>query len=315
MQKIANHLYEFNEDLYDSMYRALHCLELAERLEVEHRETGFHHIVIPDEETLKIIMATNVSKVSPSAVRMPYPSFGLSLPCSFKYHESCLLVGKPEFTDEDPVKSARGGIFPATVGRYLSSVERGKILPSFAICVMDEGTMESFMKSSKENLEEDRACLERISESRGITAPQSDEDETLDTMAEHRVLGKLVLQICVFIQAYPGVLKKGPGAQVIVTGNGKRRSRKRKRKPRNTQPSYIFTLPEELKKQQRVSWCPLHFRELRHPRYRRIDDEGNLLEVGEPGNTRIVEVKGHIRGGNVEHVDKDTKLAEALESR
>jgi hypothetical protein len=289
--------------------RFLEIIDIVNELESAHSRSGCNHIVIPDEDTLRIIMSTDVSKVSYKAVRTPYPAFGISFPNSWSYHESCLLAGITS-TEEGP-------LFTTTMGYY--GFMKAKAMTTPAVSVMREELMNRLMASREDNIKEIKENLSEIAKTKILeglpVASDSDIQHITEQKYEGDVINKLVIQLCVFIQAYPGVLKQGPGVGVVITARSKNRSLKRKRKPRNTQPSHIFTLPEELKKSQRVSWCPLHFRELRHPRYRRVDDEGNLLEVGEPGNTRIVEVKGHMRGGNVEHVDKDTKLAEALESR
>lgn len=275
----------------------LTALSLAEQA---WRQAGKRHIIIPDEETMDIINSMNVTNISADTIRFPYPAFALELPTTSSMFHPYVLVDTEEFRDQTGL----------CIARQFSQ----KMFPDLRHPAVHAGDFEAILKEIKRLTklgtekykdsirDEHRAKLGPI----GGVSDHNVEVGT-DIMEELYSTSRFVLRLCIFIQAFPGCLKDGPGIKVEVTPKKGKPSKPKK------EPAQKFVLPAGYRKAHRARYCPPHFRELRNPKFRREDANGNLLEVGEPGRTRIVQVKGYISGSaSVTHIDKDTPLDKAL---
>lgn len=256
---------------------ARHSTKMA-YLEIFYEDLGRKTIVIPDKETQDIVDSINIDDIDYNTlrpVRLPYECFSIvfAQPQHIPYNQAQatqpVLFG---YSPYDVADDRPFGLIQTKGSSHAPIVAYSH--PKRVADDMNNTDSEAF-KGMRDNLDEcHRTCW----------------------------FMSFGVKLGVLLQVMPELLKEGPGVEELIRvkrKNGKFKNKKIKL------DSMHLVVPDRFRRSQSAHWCPPHFRSLTNPRYRREDDQGNLLEVGEPGNIRIIQVRGYLTKGTLEHVDKN----------
>ncbi len=312
-ENVTTERFEYLRSVTRSSISILASLVVSETV---HKTTGKHFIQVP-KKAVSVIDSIKIDKVSPDAVLHPYLSAIWDLPedefpmmkgrgvmasiisADMRYERLKSLcpestVVPPENLKEramtilleDPISGTKSKLFTficLNLSCFHTAVTKGYEAFWRDIVTKAHGELESPMLTTDDYQEllgfseKDREDIYRIA--------------------------LFVYKTCVFIQAHPEALKPGTPQTMTV----KVRKKKKKVAKKVKCPNHVFTLPAMYRIKGKAHYVTPHFRSLHAPRYRRVDEEGNLLEVGEEGFVKIIAIKGHFKGGKMSHVDAEEK--------
>lgn len=254
---------------YKSVDQYKENLYLLEEAESLHRKNGDHHIVIPDLKTLDTIDPIRSGDLDFRHVAVPFGAVAFSVPHPNGKRYTTLVYKDPD-----------NWFFMAVGPDVYRLPSRYRSCPGM---------------------------LHRAPESSASVDPRMKNLEGEDFRT--KVLNRsfyYCMKALVYMQVYPESLKFGPGTDVLMAGN--RKSRAKSSKCGKGKVGTMEILPEH-KGDGKTYWVPPHFRTLHHPKFRRVDPAtGELLEVGEEGQVRIVPVTGYMSKGRLHHIDKDATV-------
>jgi hypothetical protein len=279
-----------------------------------HKQTGKHFIQVP-KKTVKVIDSIKVDKVSANAVLHPYYSAIWDLPedlfpmmknrgvlasiisAGMRYEKLQALCPEHMVTAPEDLSERAMTIL-------LEDPNKGKDSKLFTFVCLK---MESFHQAITAGYE--AFWRDVVIQAHGqISNPMitaADYQELLGFSEQDREdiykIALFIYKTCIFIQAHPESLKPGTPQTMTV----KARKKKKKITKKIKCPTHVFTLPAMYRKQGKAHYVTPHFRSLHDARYRRVDENGELLEVGEEGFVRIIAIKGHFKGGKMSHVDAE----------
>ena len=280
-----------NMSLLSEEHRASHSQQFLQAAiaDLYYIENGRRTIQV-DSEAAAIISTINIDRVLPETIRPPYPCAAWDLPDEISNGRPifCAVYARPSVVARLLVPLAAGGPPPVLEG----------VAGSFPRCVvMSSEDNNSFMDYvySASSIEQLWRIVTEGEQYDNYTGDPEDEED-IDKVLE------FLLKVFVFLQAFPDALKEGPYVEVKITKKGKKGKLTTHTVKKR---SLTVVLPEKVKTCKRAHFTQGHYRSLHHPRYARLDDNGNKLPVGEEGVVQVVYVTPHVRGGRVSHVSLD----------
>jgi hypothetical protein len=237
--------------------------------EIEHRDNGREHIII-SKEALATIMSVTISGVRPEDVRQPFRA------CRWSMEGVGLQLTSQIMSIYDTCKP------PTEFESHLAVVVH-KARETY-------GTYQAPLSDAVSTASE---------ESTGLIPALLLEGGTQAEDPGERFVTQLIIKASIFLQVHPECLQEGPYVKDTewVKRKGKHVSTTTKRKTLN------LKIGKEYKQLKNGHYARPHFRALRDPCFARQDEQGNILPAGEPGQVRIVAVKGHFRGGRLHRVE------------
>lgn len=283
--------------------------------ETMHRRKGSHYIHIPDKDCIDVICSLDISKVELNHVSVPFGSVAWSFPENVDYFwipPSGVLTS--EVTPDD-LRDMTNATLRYGWGELKKGSDQGIGVaivapdmhggPSVTSCAEWSIMLSDAYKGPLDT----EKVLEHLKHSERMAdiayVHEDDRHDWLERRISVTMFEGFMVRACILLQAKPDALKEGSGILERVHKLKLKKGRQVRVDTKIKRPLHIMGLPKEYREAGKAHWRKIHPRTLHHPRYRRQDEQGNLLPVGEPGKVRMIIVDGCMVKGRMHHVDKE----------